>query len=139
MKVVSTKGVVFVVLILICAGPAASNGIKQANLINLIKTKTKRQTSSHKVQHVYNYHNCYGSGHGKNILAFLQRLKNDTNNLDIDGKVGALKKELEKNNEKNHQEFTELKELLNRTTSKLDAKQLQNSYIKSVPVSVYIG
>ena len=118
MKVVSVKGVVFVVLILICAGPAASNGIKKANLI---KTNTKRQTSSHKVQHVYNYHNCYGSGHGKKILAFLQRLKNDINNLD--GKVGVLEKELEKHNEKNHQEFTELNELLNRTTSKLDAKQ----------------
>ena len=122
-KVVSTEGVVFFVLVLICAGTVASNGSQQANPN---KTSKKSQTSSQKVQHVYSYHNCYGSGHGRSILAFLQRLKNDINNLD--GKVGLLKKELEKNNHKNHQELTQLNELLNRTTSKLDVKlsQLQN-------------
>lgn len=115
MKVLSTEGVLFVVSVLLCAGTVASNGPLQANSI---KPNTKSQTSSQKVQHVYNYHNCYGSGHGGTILAFLKRLKNDINKLD--SKVGVLKKELEKHNHKNNQELAELNELLNRTTSKLD-------------------
>lgn len=120
-KVFSAEGVLFVVLVLICVGPAASNGSQQANSL---KTNTKRKTSSHKIQHVYNYHNCYGSRHGRDILALLNRLKNDINQTlnQLDGKVGVLEKEIKKHNQKNHQELTEMNELLNITTSKLYVK-----------------
>ena len=120
------KGVVFIVLVLICAGTVASNG---SQLANSVKTNTKSQTSSHKVQHVYNYHNCYGSGHGRTILAFLKQLKNDINQRlnKLDGKVGVLDKELREHKQHYDPKLAELMQLLNKIASKMDVKLTQNS------------
>ena len=123
-KTVSTEIAVFVVFVLTCAGTVTSNGSQQANSI---KTNTKSQTSSHKVQHVYNYHNCYGSGHGRTILAFLKQLKNDINQRlnKLDGKVGVLDKELREHKQQYDPKLAELMQSLNRTASKMDANLIQ--------------